>query len=326
MRCFDAVVVGLGNVGLRYDLEDMGSERVASHANAYSLHPGFRLVAGIDPDETGRVLLEQRYAVPAFPSIASMLAAGIRPEVWSIAVPTFQHFTLFEEIIAHQPAGILCEKPLAQHLAEGERMVAAANFNGCVLAVNYMRRFEPGVQALRRLIAEGALGEIYKGTAWYSKGLLNSGSHIIDLLAFLLGDTGAVQVLAVGRQWDGHDPEPDVCLTFGMTRVMLLAAREECFSLIGFELIGTGGTVRYIDGGHRIELRRACNIPKFPGDRILEPVSEVLPSDLKRYQWHAVDALHRHLDKGDRLHSSGESALETLRTVDHVRTALARLS
>lgn len=325
MKRFDAVVAGLGNVGLRYDLGATDGERVTSHARAFSLHPGYRLAAGIDPDAAGRALIEQHYGVPAFPDIAAMLVAGIRPEVWSIAVPTPLHFTFFEEIIAQRPAGILCEKPLAQHPGEGERMVAAAAAHGCALAVNYMRRFDPGVLALRRLLAEGALGEIYKGTAWYSKGLLNNGSHVIDLLAFLLGDAGAVQLLAAGRQWDGHDPEPDVCLTFGAARVVLLAAREECFSHIGFELVGTAGTLRYGDGGHRIELRRIRSDPALPGYRLLASEPEVLPTDLKRYQWHAVDTLYRHLVDGAPLQSSGASALETLRIVEHVRATLTTI-
>lgn len=326
MRRFDAVVAGLGKVGLGYDLGIKDSSRVTSHARAYAMHPGYRLVGGIDPEEEGRALLEQYYGVPAFPDVAAMVAAGIRPEVCSIAVPTPLHFGFFQEIISLCPAAILCEKPLAASTIEGERMVAAARENGCVLAANYMRRFEPGVLALRQLIADGALGEIYKGNAWYSKGLRNNGSHVIDLLSFLLGDAGSVKVLDAGRKWEGQDPEPDFSLIFGTARVVLLAGREECFSHIGFELVGTGGTVRYLDGGHRIELRKARTEPVLPGYRTLAPDAEFLPTDLKRYQWHVVDALYQHLDKGKPLHSSGSSALETLGTIECVCSALDQLS
>jgi len=319
VRRFDAVVAGLGNVGLRYDLDAKNDERVATHARAFALHPGFRLVAGIDSDAAARALIEQRYGVPAFRDIASMLAAGIRPEVWSIAVPTPLHFRYFEEIAALRPVAILCEKPLAEGVDEGVRMVAAAAEIGCALAVNYMRRFEPGVLALRRLIAEGELGDIYKGCAWYSKGLLNNGSHVIDLLAFLLGDVGVIRVLEAGRQWDGHDPEPDVCMDFGPARVVLQAAREECFSHFGFELIGSSGLVRYGDRGHLIELRRVIPDAARPGHFTLPADGEKVPTDLKRYQWHTVDALYRHLEEGAPLNSSGASALATLRVVDHVR-------
>lgn len=322
MRRFDAVVAGLGNAGLRYDLDEKGDERVASHARAFALHPGYRLVAGIDPDAAARALLERHYGVPAFRDAASMRAAGVRPEVWSIAVPTPLHFRFFEEVVALRPAAILCEKPLAEGAEEGERMVSAAAESGCALAVNYMRRFEPGVLALRRSITEGVLGEIYKGCAWYSKGLLNNGSHVIDLLAFLLGDVGQVKVLDAGRKWNGHDPEPDVCLSFGSARIVLLAAREECFGHIGFELIGSDGAVRYGDRGHLIELRRAVTDPARPGVRVLPAEGERLPTDLKRYQWHAVDALYRHLEEGRPLNSSGVSALATLRVIERVRAGI----
>lgn len=322
MRRFDAVVVGLGNIGLRYDLEATDGGRVASHARAFATHPGYRLVGGVDPTADGRALFETHYGVPAFADVGGLAAAGIRPEVWSVAVPTHLHSATFDEIIALRPTAILCEKPLAESLADGGRMVAAAAGNGCVLAVNYMRRFEPGVLALRRLIAGGALGEIYKGSAWYSKGLLNNGSHVIDLLSFLLGPAGSIQLLAPGRRWEGRDPEPDICLNFGAARIVMLSAREECFSHIGFEIVGAGGTVRYTDSGHRIEVRRAQPAPGLPGYHILGPEVEVLQTDLKRYQWHAVDALHRHLDSGEPLNSTGASALETLRAVDMVREAL----
>lgn len=320
MKRYTAAVVGLGNIGMRLDLE-AGSDRVATHARAFTVHPGYKLTAGIDPDAGARTLFEQHYRLPTFPDVSAMLVAGIRPEVCSIAVPTPLHARIYEEVIAWCPVAVLCEKPLAERVAEAERMVAAAEACGCVLAVNYMRRFEPGVLTLRRLIADGALGEIYKGSAWYSKGLLNNGSHVVDLLAFLLGAAEELQVLQVGRDWEGHDPEPDIALRFGTANVFFLAAREECFSFIGFELVGTRGALRYVDAGHRIELRRARAEPSFPGYRKLPPEAEVLQTDLKRYQWHAVDALHRCLNEGTPLHSNGRTALETLRTIDRVRVA-----
>ena len=320
MKRYAAAVVGLGNIGVRLDL-DAGSDRVATHARAFTLHHGYELAAGIDPDASARMLFEQHYRLPAFPDIASMLVAGIRPEVCSIAVPTPLHARIFEEVITWCPVAILCEKPLAERVAEAERMAMAAEACNCVLAVNYMRRFEPGVLALRQLIADGALGEIYKGNAWYSKGLLNNGSHVVDLLAFLLGAAEELHVLQVGRDWAGHDPEPDIALRFGTANIFLLAAREECFSFIGFELVGTLGALRYFDSGHRIELRRARAEPSLPGYCKLQSEVEVLQTDLKRYQWHTVDALYCCLNEGTPLHSNGKTALETLRTIDRVRVA-----
>jgi predicted dehydrogenase len=322
MKRYSAAVVGLGNVGLRYDLDVKNGERVTSHARAFASHPGYRLVGGVDPEEEGRRLLEQHYNVPAFPDIASLRSAGIEPDVWSISTPTALHATVFDEIVALRPAAILCEKPLADRVSDAERMVASAEACGCKVAVNYMRRFEPGVLALRKRIADGELGEIYKGVAWYSKGLLNNGSHVVDLLSFLLGAGGSIQMIQAGRTWGGYDPEPDICVCFGSARVMLLAAREECFSYCHIDLVGTAGMVSYMNGGHRIELRRTHVDPVLPGYTLLDEEAEVLPTDLKRYQWHSVDALYRHLEEGVDLGSSGSTALATLRIIDCTINAL----
>jgi len=325
VKRYVTAVVGLGNIGMRMDLE-AGSDRVATHARAFSVHPRYQLGAGVDPDASARALFERYYQLPAFPDIAVMRAAGVQPDIYSIAVPTVLHFKVYTQAIAHKPLAILCEKPLADHILDAERMVSDAKTHGCALAVNYMRRFEPGVLTLRRFIAEGALGEIYKGSAWYCKGLLNNGSHVIDLLAFLLGEVSDVQLLQSGRVWQGLDPEPDVFLRIGTAQVVLLAAREECFSHIGFELIGTEGALRYADGGHRIELRRVRTDSALPGYRVLAAEAEVLQTDLRLYQWHTVDALQRHLGDGAPLHSNGTSALETLRVIERVHAALVPTS
>jgi len=79
----------------------------------------------------------------------------------------------------------------------------------------------------------------------------------------------------------------------------------------GIELLGTGGHIHYRDGGERIEVRKVKQDPNFPGYRILaEP--ERLPGDMRRYQWHVVDHLYRHLTKETALNSDGQSAAETL--------------
>lgn len=326
MRHYSAAIVGLGNVGLRYDLGAKNGERVTSHARAFASHPGYRLVAGVDPDEAGRRLLEQYYNVPSFPDVASLRAAGIEPEVWSIAASTALHAAILDEIVTFRPAAILCEKPLAGSLRDAVRMVAAAEECGCALAVNYMRRFEPGLLALRKKIIDGHLGEIYKGTAWYSKGLLHNGSHLVDLLSFLLGAGDSVQIIDAGRIWGGYDPEPDLSIVFGSTRVVLQAVREECFSFCQFELIGTAGTACYMEGGHRIELRQTHVDPALPGYRLLDTEPEELATDLRRYQWHSVDALYRHLESGEALNSSGATALAALRTIDRALGALRNLT
>src|SRR4026207_202026 len=55
------MIVGLGRIGMEYDLELDPSRYVYSHARAFSQHPAFRLVAGVDPAPERRRMFEAAY-------------------------------------------------------------------------------------------------------------------------------------------------------------------------------------------------------------------------------------------------------------------------
>lgn len=315
MKKFTAVVLGLGRIGQGYDYDCADGANVVTHASGFHNHPGFDLAAGIDSNPFERERFTRKYAKPAFASLQE-LPADVRPDVISIGVPTPLHAAAFADALACGPRAILCEKPIAASALEGERMTAAARNSNCALLVNYMRRFEPGVLALRKMIAAGDFGEIYKGAAWYSKGLINNGSHFVDLFRFLLGEASSSEVLAAGRRWDNQDPEPDVKIRFGSADICMLAAREECFSIAEFELVGTGGRIAYRNGGSAIQFWGTQADADFPGYSVLARQETLLPNDFMRYQWHVVDHLYLHLTEAVPLNSTGETAVGTLQLVE----------
>jgi predicted dehydrogenase len=310
---FTAAVIGLGRVGQGYDYSEPGGVRIQTHASAYHLHDGYDLVAGVDCNPVERERFERKFARPAFADVGDMLSR-CHPDVVSIAVPTLNHTELLSRALEARPLAVLCEKPIAECRTAAERMVTLAAERGSVLAVNYIRRFDPGVLEMRRALQEGVLGDVVKGTAWYTKGLRHNGSHFVDLLRFWLGEATEIRVTDPGRDLDG-DAEPDVCIGFGQSRVYVLAARGECFFMGRVALVGTLGTVSYGESGV-IEIRRAARNPRRPDERRLSGEPEIIPTDAARYQWHVVDALYRHLTNGAELTSDGRSATETLGVVE----------
>jgi len=310
-----AAVVGLGNIGMGYDYAGAGTNGdVLTHAHAFASHPGYELVAGVDTDPERRRLFSERYGRPACADPADL--AAHRPDVIAIAVPTAAHAAAFRHAAALRPRALLCEKPLAVAVSEGEGMLAEARAQGIAVMVNYMRRCEPGTLALAAHIASGGAGSMRSGVVWYSKGLAHNGSHFIDLMRLLLGEAGEVQVLAKG--WaegsaegpSAGDPEPDVRVVFGGTPVYFLAVPHQDYGLNAFELVGSKAVIRYLDGGRRIERREAV------AGRLLKP--QAMPGDMGRYQWHVCEALHRHLAGAAPLASDGDNALATLRVVERI--------
>ncbi len=321
MNPLAAAVVGLGSIGQGYDYDPAPDDRVLTHAGAFAAHPRIALIAGVDPDPRQRERFTRKFSAPAYPDVATM-QEKCRPDVVALCAPTNQHCAVFKQLLAGAPRAVICEKPIAPTLTEGREMVRLAAERRCVLMVNYMRRFEPGTRALAEAIRQGRFGEIYKGTVWYSKGLLNNGSHFIDLLCFMLGDRAEVEYVRAGRDWNGNDPEPDCCLRFGAACIYLLAAREECYSLYSVELVGTKGVASYLDGGAEIRARFAAADPACPGGTVLQPSADGFESAMGRYQWHALEALLRHLDTGQPLASDGDSALHTLGIIDAILSRL----
>ncbi len=115
-----------------------------------------------------------------------------------------------EQTIAAVKAGkhVLCEKPLALTVAEGEKMVQAARDAGVKLGTNFMMRFHWCHQRIKQLLDEGKLGTPVMGraelTCWYPPmpgafrqipaeggggAFIDMGNHCIDLLEFFFGRT-----------------------------------------------------------------------------------------------------------------------------------------
>ena len=311
MKRYKAAVIGLGKIGQEFDYDHPDDSLIATHASAYFYHPGFKLLAGVDPVPSQRKRFETKYDCPAYDDIKVMMDYH-RPDIVSIAVPLNQHLPVFQEIIHFTPKAVICEKPIASSAAEGWLMQSIADDHQCALLVNYMRRFEPGSIALKHIIEEGGVGEIFKGVAWYSKGLLNNGTHFIDLLCYWLGDVSGVEVKEKGRQWEGKDPEPDICLHFDKAAVYVLAGRAEYYSTGEIDLFGSKGRIRYTESGKKIEIYKTVPDPVSKGYTILGREREVIPTDLKRYQWHVLEGLYNHLVHNTALASDGYTATKTM--------------
>jgi len=117
--------------------------------------------------------------------------------------------------IAAAQAGkhVLCEKPLANTLAEAQAMLDAVRKAGVVHAIQFNYRRVPAVVLARQIIDEGRIGEIRHFRAVYlqdwamgdvpavwrftkseagSGSLGDLGAHIIDLCHYLAGDVAEV--------------------------------------------------------------------------------------------------------------------------------------
>jgi predicted dehydrogenase len=127
-------VIGVGHLG-----------RI--HARILARHPRAELVCVVDSDEARAQGVARELgcrAVGGLGDLPDELDAAI------VAVPTIHHESVAVPLLGR---GIAClvEKPLAPDLAAADRLLAAAQASGALLATGHVERFEPGVRKVMEL-------------------------------------------------------------------------------------------------------------------------------------------------------------------------------
>lgn len=190
-------VLGAGLIGKRH-IEHILAEDCAE------------LMAVVDPTDAGRAVAAEKGA-HWYPDLAAMLRHG-RPEGVIIATPNQLHVANGLEAVA---AGVpvLVEKPLADSVAEAAKLVEAAEAAGVPLMTGHHRRHNPLIQAAKKAINDGRLGQVVSvhGTCWFYKPddyfdipwrrekgagpvFLNL-IHDVDLFRYLCGNVVEVQAM-----------------------------------------------------------------------------------------------------------------------------------
>jgi UDP-N-acetyl-2-amino-2-deoxyglucuronate dehydrogenase len=303
-------VMGLGGIGLRYDL-DAPAEEVLTHTRAALTHPRTRLIWGVDPDAGARAAFEQAAHAPAH---ATLEAAGERADIIVVAAPTGLHAPVGLAALAQRPRLLLMEKPLAASVAEGEALVAACRAAGTALVVNYIRGFDPGLVSVGEWVRSGELGTLVGGVAAYTKGLHVAGTHLIHLLTWWLGDPERVSAGAVRPGLGDGGPYADLSLGYGAGAVAAQALGEPGYSVMDVDLYFTHGHIGLRDGAFSVRVERPAPSERFPGFTELAETALPAPVEPHRYQYNVLDALVSALDGRCDISAEAARALSVLRT------------
>ncbi len=130
------------------------------HAPFIASTPGLRLSAVMTSDRTRRALATERY--PGARMIGGMdELLATRPDVVAISSPNATHFPLAKAAL-EAGAHVVVDKPFSATAAQARELGALASSRG-VLAVPFQnRRWDGDYLTLRRLMAEGKLGDVYR--------------------------------------------------------------------------------------------------------------------------------------------------------------------
>ncbi|WP_201006086.1 Gfo/Idh/MocA family protein [Paenibacillus glycanilyticus] len=180
------------------------------HAKQLLELPEIQITALSDTSEGNRIAFAEKFGLQdarQFSAYEDMLEQGELAAV-VICSPHTLHFRQAYDAL-DRGLHVLIEKPMTCSSKEAEQLIQKAEESGKVMQVSYQRHFQPEFLYIRDAIASGEIGRLTSVTAslsqeWYqltegtwrqvpslSGGgfLMDSGSHIIDVLLWTTGMT-----------------------------------------------------------------------------------------------------------------------------------------
>ena len=126
------------------------------HCRVLNALDGVEFIGVYDPGENVPETIEGQRVYRSFTELLDL-----QPDYCIVASPTVFHLELGLEL-AHRKIHALIEKPVASDTASSQALVNAFQSAGLIGGVGHIERFNPALQAMRKRIEDGALGEIFQ--------------------------------------------------------------------------------------------------------------------------------------------------------------------
>ena len=314
------LIVGCGNIAGVFDQGRSPCDFPLTHAGAFSRDVRFDLAACVEPDDNRRAEFMKAWGVKdGFRSISELIELNERFDVISICSPTLNHAKDLDAALCLKPKLIFCEKPVTSSLPESEAIVAKCRMAKIPLAVNYTRRWDTDISKLVTDIKSSRWGQLRSVIGTYNKGILNNGSHMLDLLGLL---AGPIEVIKVGKPVEDYfadDPSVPAWLEGGQgLPIYLVCGHAADYAFFEIQFVFSQGVLTMEDGGMYWRERRAVDSDTFKGYRNLDAGirhAGKYPHSMLQ----AVDNIYHSISNGEALASTGESALATQRLCEQIK-------
>lgn len=311
---YRTLIIGCGNIAGGLDSSKVKAALPPlTHAKAYEMHENFHLVACVDPDEGKRLKFQEEWSLDhGFSSMRELISKRISVDVISICSPTHLHTEHLELSLSLSPKLVFCEKPLGSDVAASKKILELYRKQGTHLVVNYSRRFDTSVIGFKNSIDTGEFGVLRGINGWYNKGLLNNGSHMLDLLIYLFGDISVKHVGDACYDFSEEDPSyPLILTTENGSSIALSCGNANDFSLFELEFTFSTARVKMMNGGRQWSVEHVVEDTTFAGYKHLGPATVSDGGVIQSFQ-NALINIHACLCDGAELKSDGVDALSVV--------------
>ena len=309
---YNVLIIGAGNIGAFYD--NPNSDKILSHAHAYTKHKGFNLVGFIDVDQEKSIKATAIWGGKAFKDIESALDIENSIDIAVVGVPDDFHFNTLRELSKYDLKVIVIEKPITKTLAEAKEIIKIFNSKKTKLLVNYSRRFVPEFEKIKTKIEAGTYGEYLTGTGYYGKGIAHNGSHMVDLLRYFIGEIKEFNVINSVTDFYEDDKTVSAVLQLGNKKPFYLQG-VDCrkYTVFEMDLLFENKRIRICDLGFKLEEYDVFDSSVYNGYQNIVKVSEKSTS-LDHAIFNAAENLYNFLSQNQSLKCNLDDGFKALET------------
>ncbi|MGQ9842350.1 MAG: Gfo/Idh/MocA family protein [Spirochaetota bacterium] len=180
-----------------------------------------------------------------------------KPDCVIIASWTHTHAPIGITAAQNGAKVIVCEKPIASDLKQAKALLDACSKNNTTLIINHERRYDYRYNFVKKLLANNEIGSISsvhgfvftpsKTHQFCSGGgpLLHDGTHLIDIVQYLVGNI--TQVQGYTTRYTDDSPYEDYaiahCITTMDVNVTIEAGCHHDYFMFELQIIGTKGKI-----------------------------------------------------------------------------------
>lgn len=262
-QSYRVAIVGLGRMGSTIDDELPAGSPPYSIAAACRASERLTVVAGADIDPARRQAFRERWGVSALYDDYLAMIRQERPDIVAICTKGVFHAEMSVKVAEAGVRMIFCEKAIACSMVEADAVLQAVGGRNVYYNTGVLRRFNRTYHQARTLIGQGEIGEPRAAIHYAATNLLHGHIHSLDTLSFLLGDPKIVSVwgelfprdLRIEQNRLDKDPNGIYQIEFesGVEATSVPAGTWE------FEVIGTQGSLRVLNNGAGLLLRKTKN-------------------------------------------------------------------
>lgn len=315
------IVLGSGAIVRGYDQDFQSMGQCRSLLKGLS-DLGKRHIVIVDPffDESEALPLSYFESLSVYENLDSIPYHLFDNAYGIIATPDSLHYEQTLQLMEKGVKYIFVEKPLALSGVDANALVDKANQYKALLFVNYFRKYLPSFQLLKRELLEGRYGVIKTVTASYGKGLLHNGSHMIDLVHYLVGKIQPEKVFQVVEDFSPTDPSVGfvgkVLVGESTIPIVVYVVDSQDFTHFELELITSCGKLQISDLGRSIHFFASEEDMNLKGYKVLKLIN----SEKTEYMYSARYSLQSFFGMAD--NHSGHEALMTILTCDQIRALI----